>query len=61
MEECKMSYYYTEMGIFEDYMGVQYREGMEARDNGLGLDCNPYDKDTEMGKAWIDEWNKTDE
>ena len=50
-----------EHDIFDDYMGVQYREGVNANIEGKTLDYNPYSADSEMGKAWIDGFNGTDD
>lgn len=49
----------TEIDIFEDYMGVQYREGQQALKDGKSLIDNPYGE-TEMGKAWIDGFKGVD-
>lgn len=44
----------AEMGAFEDYMDVQYRQGQQAKADGKTLIDNPYYEHSEMGKAWID-------
>lgn len=44
------------MDIFE----VQFREGQQARINEQILDANPYDPETEMGKAWESGWKSFD-
>lgn len=43
-------------GIFDDYMGVQYREGQRAYEDGVPKRQCPYSRDCEAGKAWIDGW-----
>ena len=45
------------MNIFEDYMGIQFNEGQQAYVDGKSLNDNPYDVNSEMGKAWIDGFN----
>jgi ribosome modulation factor len=40
--------------IFEDYMGVQYREGQQAFKDGKAIEDCPYGLTTEMGSAWLD-------
>jgi hypothetical protein len=39
-------------GIFDDYMGVQYREGADAAERGLAISACPYEVTSQMGQAW---------
>jgi hypothetical protein len=39
--------------MFDDYMGVQYREGKLAWIEGKYPANNPYDPSSEAGKAWL--------
>lgn len=41
-------------GAFDDYMGVQYREGKAAYTAGELPSANPYNPSSEMSKAWTD-------
>ena len=47
-----------DMGCFEDYMGVQYREGKASYIAGELPSANPYNIASEMGKAWNDGYNE---
>ncbi len=39
--------------IFDDYMGTQYREGIEDYKNGISRLDLPYDLNSEAGNAWL--------
>lgn len=43
-------------GIFDDYMGEQYREGQRAFECGQSKLSNPYERGSQMAGAWADGW-----